>query len=197
MPLDYSLVSCSADLIDLPDFSDKLQSIVFNMMFVGVRDLKNQQQCDTFYTRYIAKNAVDSATHKSDGTVYLQWEDVMNFYGITTNVSSYTDAAFKKMLIEALMSKSWQSFVDQRVAYADSLIEVEDEPTQELTMPAGLFHKLYREETSFRDEARGWVADCDADWEELNADGCAHYIEHQYEGGVKEFIKVWRDTIQD
>lgn len=92
------------------------QSIVFNMMFVGVNNLSTRIQCETFYSRYL-QYALAQGTALKD--VFLSYGDVRKWQGITTNVSSMTDAAFGKKIKETIQSTAWASFKTARIESAE------------------------------------------------------------------------------
>lgn len=75
--------------------ADVRDSLIWHLMFTGTTGFSNEAELDKFYMRYVRLSAVQGIPSSK---VFLKYVDVAKWMGITTNVSSTTDAAFSKKL---------------------------------------------------------------------------------------------------
>lgn len=79
-------------------WSPLVERMSFATMLVGINDIKDEDAADKFYKRYRAY-LIAGGTPSS---TYMSLETVRKFIGLRTNAGTYTDAAYKKRLIEWL-----------------------------------------------------------------------------------------------
>lgn len=116
MSLNFDYSKCPNDPKSREDFNNELESIVFNMMFVGVRELDSYIACQKFFDRYLQFSVVQGTPLYNEH--YLSYGTVVAFKGITTNVSTLTDAAFSKKVLGILKDTSWEYFATERARVA-------------------------------------------------------------------------------
>lgn len=95
MSLDFNYSKCDDDLLTDEHYSRTCESVVFRMMFVGMREITQQN-----YSEVAMRFAMfDAATGTGNLRSILEWAEVVRpWVGLTTNVSTITDAEFWKRL---------------------------------------------------------------------------------------------------
>lgn len=74
----------------------KIESIIFNTMTIGIREI-TEDNAEKFYTRYVM-------AYRAQGwDLFYDLEFVKAMVGLKTNASTKTDAAFKKDCMSYLM----------------------------------------------------------------------------------------------
>lgn len=97
MSLRYDVTACAPISEDI--WINYSESVIFYTMFVGMPNLRTENDADKFYSRYLMWMRVLGVEP------YLNLAIVRKFVGLHTNASAYTDAKFRTIVNKHLDTK--------------------------------------------------------------------------------------------